>query len=176
MQPSASNKKKERSNPEPQGPAQMESSFLSSEDTTSDTSNPLSHPQRAKTNLRTKGRTGKWGKTNAWAIMQSHLLLVGPVPINGSSGTGYGYGFGFSSAVDSTNPTASTWPTTRPRRRRTLVVSSSAFEINGSQDHYAVLGLSRNATSAHVKRAYRLLARKVHALSRSQSYNHQIAV
>lgn len=94
--------------------------------------------------------------------MQSHLFLVGPAPINGSSGTGYG--FGFSYAVDSTNPTASTWPTTRPRhrRRRTLVVSSSAYEINGSQDHYAVLGLSRNATSAHVKRAYRLLARKYH--------------
>jgi len=108
------------------------------------------------------------------AMMQAHLLLVGPVPINGSSGTGtgygYGYGFGYSSAVDSTNPT------TRPRRRRTLVVSSSAAEINGSEDHYAVLGLSRNATSAHVKRAYRFLARKVHALSRSQSHNHQIAV
>uniref|UniRef100_A0A2P2JD29 J protein JJJ2 n=1 Tax=Rhizophora mucronata TaxID=61149 RepID=A0A2P2JD29_RHIMU len=40
--------------------------------------------------------------------------------------------------------------------------SSSAALEDGGQDHYSVLGISRNATSADIKKAYRLLARKHH--------------
>jgi hypothetical protein len=39
--------------------------------------------------------------------------------------------------------------------------SSWAAFNGGEQDHYAVLGLERTATSADIKKAYRLLARKV---------------
>ncbi|CAA7399291.1 unnamed protein product [Spirodela intermedia] len=45
------------------------------------------------------------------------------------------------------------------RRKAGRVVASAA---RGEQDHYAVLGISRRASAADVKRAYRLLARKYH--------------
>lgn len=50
-------------------------------------------------------------------------------------------------------------------RRKTTVISaaysSSSWSSAGEQNHYVVLGIARNATQADVKRAYRLLARKV---------------
>ncbi|PKA52536.1 Chaperone protein dnaJ 72 [Apostasia shenzhenica] len=48
---------------------------------------------------------------------------------------------------------------------RADTVAAAAYAAaggGGDQDHYAVLGLSRTATSAEIKRAYRLLARKYH--------------
>jgi hypothetical protein len=71
-------------------------------------------------------------------------VVATPVSINGSVGSGF-----FSTAVVSI--------AYRHHRYRwsPLVVSSS-------WDHYTVLGLTPNATSADVKRAYRLLARKYH--------------
>lgn len=103
--------------------------------------------------------------------MQTYLLVAGPVPINSSASIGCGFGFSF--ALDSINSNASAWLTTPPQRRLhrsgpLVVLSSSAAGINGQQDHYAVLGLSRNANSARIKRAYRLLARKVPSQSLSQ--------
>ncbi|KAI0504835.1 hypothetical protein KFK09_015788 [Dendrobium nobile] len=50
-------------------------------------------------------------------------------------------------------------------------VAAAASAANGGadQDHYAVLGIRRNATAAEVKRAYRLLAREHHPdVSRDQ--------
>ncbi|QCD97338.1 molecular chaperone DnaJ [Vigna unguiculata] len=53
--------------------------------------------------------------------------------------------------------------TNPPRRRSSLIVaSSSPAAINGGQNHYAVLGVTRTATAVEIKRAYRLLARKFH--------------
>lgn len=39
---------------------------------------------------------------------------------------------------------------------------ASAAAVHGDQDHYAVLGITSTATSADIKKAYRLLARKYH--------------
>lgn len=55
----------------------------------------------------------------------------------------------------------------RSRRKTTTVISaassssSSSGSNTGVQDHYLVLGVARNATSVDIKKAYRLLARKV---------------
>lgn len=79
--------------------------------------------------------------------MQAHLL-VGPISITTHS-----------TAADSSYLSAS------PRRRRHLLISaassSSASAINGGGDHYTVLGVARSADAVEIKRAYRLLARKV---------------
>jgi DnaJ-domain-containing protein 1 len=81
--------------------------------------------------------------------MQSHLL-VGPISITAHS-----------TAADSSYLSAA------PRRRRHLLISasssssSSASAINGKGDHYTVLGVARSADAVEIKRAYRLLARKV---------------
>ncbi|KAH7512860.1 hypothetical protein FEM48_Zijuj12G0135100 [Ziziphus jujuba var. spinosa] len=93
-------------------------------------------------------------------IMQSQLL-VGPIPINGC--------FGFHSGFQ-INPGPPSHSAThlhhqnRVRHHRRwsplIVAASSSWAIPGEQNHYAVLGLSRYATSAEIKRAYRLLARK----------------
>ncbi|XP_015899368.3 uncharacterized protein LOC107432693 [Ziziphus jujuba] len=95
-------------------------------------------------------------------IMQSQLL-VGPIPINGC--------FGFHSGFQ-INPGPPSHSAThlhhqnRVRHHRRwsplIVAASSSWAIPGKQNHYAVLGLSRYATSAEIKRAYRLLARKYH--------------
>lgn len=103
--------------------------------------------------------------------MQANLL-VGPIPINGS------HSFSSSSPI---NAKPSIFPVhwhrllhyrkrnlrSRHNRRRQVPVaasssSSSPATINGEQNHYAILGVTRNATSADIKKAYRLLARKFH--------------
>ncbi|XP_027350933.1 uncharacterized protein LOC113861988 isoform X1 [Abrus precatorius] len=89
--------------------------------------------------------------------MQSHLL-VGPISVAPYGG-----------ALDSNaflSAAPSTW-TNSSRRRIPLVAassssSSSAAAINDGLNHYAVLGVTRTATAAEIKRAYRLLARKYH--------------
>ncbi|GMN69681.1 hypothetical protein TIFTF001_038727 [Ficus carica] len=62
-------------------------------------------------------------------------------------------------------PTTSTTTTvsssTRRRHRWTPLVVAAAASSSSSQNHYAVLGLNLSATSADIKRAYRLLARKI---------------
>jgi len=84
--------------------------------------------------------------------MQSHLV-VGSISI-----ARYG-GAADSSPFHSAAPSCWTNP---PRRRSSLIVaSSSPAAINGGQNHYAVLGVTRTATAVEIKRAYRLLARKV---------------
>lgn len=84
--------------------------------------------------------------------MESHLL-VGPI-----SAARYGCAANsshFHSAA------SSTWANS-PRRRSPLVMaSSSSAAVNGGQNYYAVLGVARTATTVQIKRAYRLLARKV---------------
>ncbi|BAT84926.1 hypothetical protein VIGAN_04240600 [Vigna angularis var. angularis] len=85
--------------------------------------------------------------------MQSHLVV-------GSISIGRYGGAADSSPFHSAAPSCWTNP---PRRRTPLVVaSSSPTAINGGQNHYAVLGVARNATAVEIKRAYRLLARKYH--------------
>ncbi|KAL6219401.1 hypothetical protein ACLB2K_007160 [Fragaria x ananassa] len=65
-------------------------------------------------------------------------LLVGCIPISGAFRGGGG------------------------RPRWITAASSSASGGHQKQNHYGVLGLTRYATSADIKRAYRLLARKFH--------------
>ncbi|XP_061343349.1 uncharacterized protein LOC133289435 [Gastrolobium bilobum] len=89
--------------------------------------------------------------------MQSHLL-VGPISVAPYPATA------------DFNPFHSAVPPTwlnRRRQRPPLIASSSsssssAAAINGGLNHYAVLGVAQTATSAEIKRAYRLLARKYH--------------
>lgn len=98
--------------------------------------------------------------------MQSHLV-VGPIPING---------FSPPFVSNSGNPSISAsafsgnWlnPYSHPRKPRRRWVPpppsssfTSAAGIDGEQNHYSVLGVARGASSADIKRAYRLLALKV---------------
>lgn len=59
-------------------------------------------------------------------------------------------------------PTTTVSSSTRRRHRWTPLVVAAAASSSSSQNHYAVLGLNLSATSADIKRAYRLLARKYH--------------
>ncbi|XP_050213559.1 uncharacterized protein LOC126664966 [Mercurialis annua] len=109
--------------------------------------------------------------------MQSQLL-AGPIPtaIDASAAISSSSAASSSSFVARINPIDSPpWTGTRNHNRlsrnltkwSSMVVtasssSSSWAAANGEQDHYAVLGLTRNATSADIKQAYRLLARKYH--------------
>ena len=102
--------------------------------------------------------------------MQAHLL-VGPIAIVGRGGAP-------SSTVDSNFFIAAppSWNHRRHRRFRhshrwSPLTVSSAAAINGEQNHYAVLGLNQTATSADIKKAYRLLARKVRYSIPSLSYS-----
>ncbi|GAV92497.1 DnaJ domain-containing protein [Cephalotus follicularis] len=85
------------------------------------------------------------------------LFLVGPIPINGHDALSF---------ITNSNPLIS-GPFSWNRNRRShrcnprIASSSSSAAINGEQDHYALLGITRRATSADIKKAYRLLARKV---------------
>ncbi|KAI3446373.1 hypothetical protein Pfo_003038 [Paulownia fortunei] len=49
------------------------------------------------------------------------------------------------------------WPTSRSRRR-----FAASATVNGHRNHYDILGVSPNASSSDIKRAYRLLALKYH--------------
>ncbi|XWS57607.1 hypothetical protein CRYUN_Cryun09bG0188300 [Craigia yunnanensis] len=98
--------------------------------------------------------------------MQSHLL-VGPTPVNGFSSS---FIFNGGNPSVSASPFNGNWlhPYNHPRksRKRWVPPPSSSFAsaagINGEQNHYSVLGVGRTASSADIKRAYRLLARKYH--------------
>jgi len=84
--------------------------------------------------------------------MQSHLV------VGSFSVARYG-GAADSSPFHSAAPSCWSNP---PRRRSPLVVaSSSPAAVNGGQNHYAVLGVARTSSAVDIKRAYRLLARKV---------------
>lgn len=111
---------------------------------------------------------------NAWTIMQARLLLVGPIPttIDASasfSSSGSIITGGHNSLIGSWTHHPNLDNKSRHRKNNkwgpTVVVASSSSSwaaINGGeQDHYAVLGLERTATSADIKKAYRFLARKV---------------
>lgn len=90
-------------------------------------------------------------------IMQSQLL-VGPISVNGCSGVHSGF------LINPGPPSHCATHRNHPNRHRwspLTVAASSSWAIPDEQEHYAVLGLSRNATFAEIKRAYRLLARKV---------------
>ncbi|PKI34072.1 hypothetical protein CRG98_045529 [Punica granatum] len=82
--------------------------------------------------------------------MAQAQLLVGPTPASGSW-----------------VPKQSSRTPNHRRRWRPMASSSSSWPssrtaFGGEQNHYDVLGLNQSATTADVKRAYRLLARKYH--------------
>ncbi|XP_015578665.2 uncharacterized protein LOC8276505 [Ricinus communis] len=95
------------------------------------------------------------------------LLLVGPIP-TALEGSG-AISSSSSSFIAGVVGPAWCWAHHRNRLSHHLrkwssvaAASSSRAAANDEQDHYAVLGLTRNATSADIKQAYRLLARKYH--------------
>ncbi|XVF42073.1 hypothetical protein PTKIN_Ptkin01aG0330800 [Pterospermum kingtungense] len=103
--------------------------------------------------------------------MQSHLL-VGPTPINGFSSSSPFVSAGGNPSI-SASSFIGNWlnPYNHPLKPRRRWVppppsSSSSFTsaagIGGEQNHYSVLGVARSASSADIKRAYRLLALKYH--------------
>ncbi|CAK9136734.1 unnamed protein product [Ilex paraguariensis] len=85
--------------------------------------------------------------------MQAYLLL-GPTSIDGGGSSNRNILIGLWAARPHTRCRS-------PRRRLWVPVTASAT-INGQQNHYAVLGVSPNASSADIKKAYRLLALKYH--------------
>ncbi|KAG5232795.1 J domain-containing protein [Salix suchowensis] len=105
--------------------------------------------------------------------MQARLFLVGPIPTTidasaSSSSSGSPITGGHMIGSWSHHPILNDKSRHRKNNKwgSTVVVASSSSSwaaINGGeQDHYAVLGLDRTATSADIKKAYRLLARKYH--------------
>ncbi|KAL0554709.1 hypothetical protein IC582_008637 [Cucumis melo] len=100
--------------------------------------------------------------------MQAHFLL-GPIPIPISSSSSV-IGFYSSIIADSLprtypcNPISkSTLPLPLPRSNS--IVSSWSAAIDGDRNHYELLGVARAASSKEIKKAFRLLARKVSSLS-----------
>ncbi|KAJ9131908.1 hypothetical protein P3X46_034810 [Hevea brasiliensis] len=97
-------------------------------------------------------------------------LLVGPIPtaIDGSGALSSSSSSSSIAGFNSSIGAAWSWAhhhnrLSRLRNWSSVVVASSSWAaFNGEQDHYALLGLARNASSADIKRAYRLLARKYH--------------
>ncbi|OMO62342.1 hypothetical protein CCACVL1_22883 [Corchorus capsularis] len=98
--------------------------------------------------------------------MQAHLL-VGPSPINVLSSS---FVSGGNPSISASPVNGGNWPYSynnhRRSRNRWVPPPSASFTsaagINGEQNHYSVLGVPRDASSADIKRAYRLLARKYH--------------
>ncbi|KAB5529564.1 hypothetical protein DKX38_019645 [Salix brachista] len=104
--------------------------------------------------------------------MQARLFLVGPIPTTidaSASSSSYGSIITGGHMIGSWSHYPNLNDKSRHRKNNkwgsTVVVASSSSSwaaINGGeQDHYAVLGLERTATSADIKKAYRLLARKL---------------
>lgn len=89
------------------------------------------------------------------ASMIQAQLLVGPIPASGSR------------AQDRSSRTSDQRRRWRPVASSSSSWPSSRTAFGGEQNHYEVLGLSRSVTSADIKRAYRLLARKVSPASLS---------
>ena len=111
---------------------------------------------------------------DAWTIMQARLLLVGLIPTTIDASASFSSSSsiiagGHNSLIGSWTHHPNLDNKSRHRKNNkwgpTVVVASSSSSwaaINGGeQDHYAVLGLERTATSADIKKAYRFLARKV---------------
>lgn len=104
------------------------------------------------------------------------FLLSSQVPMGTSttaaSSTAAGGGFGGRLCLPSRAPIAfvglwawATGPVRGPSERagHASAAAASSWRENrsGEQDHYEVLGLPRSASNTAIKRAYRLLARKV---------------
>lgn len=107
--------------------------------------------------------------------MQARLLLVGLIPTTIDASASFSSSSsiitgGHNSLIGSWTHHPNLDNKSRHRKNNkwgpTVVVASSSSSwaaINGGeQDHYAVLGLERTATSADIKKAYRFLARKYH--------------
>ncbi|KAK6945434.1 DnaJ domain [Dillenia turbinata] len=96
---------------------------------------------------------------------QAHAhLLFAPSPstaLDGSGGGGVKRGLLLGGSSPHLHRCIPTSTTTGTRRRRRGSVAASAA-IRGNLNHYLVLGVSPCASSADIKRAYRLLALKYH--------------
>lgn len=110
-------------------------------------------------------------------IMQTHLL-VGPIPLKGCRR--FSPSFSGDLLPPSSNPICrDLFPHRRRHRdgrsrshrnRSKTTITCAAFSSGsntGGQNHYAVLGVARNATQVDIKKAYRLLARKVKELKKT---------
>ena len=96
------------------------------------------------------------------SVMQAHFLL-GPIPIPISSASS-AIGFYSSLIADSLPRTYSCNPnskSTLPLPRSNSIVSSWSAAIDGHRNHYELLGVPPAASSKEIKKAFRLLARKV---------------
>lgn len=117
----------------------------------------------------------KWRRRKERAAMQSSSFLL---PWPSSSDGGGGIFFPSRNSFSFVGLWA--WAGGRGRRSadRAAPAAAGTGSLGGEQDHYAVLGLPRSASVADVKRAYRLLARKVSPYFPSSfvwSYLHSVA-
>ncbi|KAE8710558.1 Adenosine-5'-phosphosulfate (APS) kinase 3 isoform 1 [Hibiscus syriacus] len=99
--------------------------------------------------------------------MQSHLL-VGPLPSTGfppppSSPTAAALPYPLlRSTVTGATHKSPPAQTPRPLGPTAIIIVYTSDWNQRRANHYTVLGVARNASSADIKRAYRLLARKYH--------------